>query len=133
LEFSFERIFILFICASRNARAVSFSLPICPYPVKRIDNAESASNPSNYIPRTQFHLNIAEFGGDKHRMPVPGSHSPDARRNLRDSEIVSPYHHFYRFDKRHRDLTTQGNENEMLLVLAGFAASLTLSVSITNL
>lgn len=45
------------------------------YPIKRTDNAESASSPSNYIPRTQSHLNIAEFGGDKHGAHVPGSHS----------------------------------------------------------
>jgi len=68
-------------------QTISFPSTICPYPVKWTDNTESASNPSNYIPWTQSHLNIAEFGGDKHGAHVSGSHSPDARKDLRDNDI----------------------------------------------
>jgi len=64
-------------------QTLSFSLPDRPYSVKRTDNAESTSSPSNYIPRTQSHLNIVEFGGDKHGAHVPGSHSLGTRRDLR--------------------------------------------------
>lgn len=49
---------------------------------------ESASSPSNYISRMQSHLNIAEFGGDKHGAHVPGSHSPGARRYLWRTEGI---------------------------------------------
>lgn len=76
---------VLRISFKRNLYHLHFSnrlyhSPFRLYPIKRTDNAESASSPSNYIPRTQSHLNIAEFGGDKHGAHVPGSHSPSEEK-----------------------------------------------------
>lgn len=68
------------ICIIRTSRNRLYHSPFRLYPIKRTDNAESASSPSNYIPRTQSHLNFAEFGGDKHGAHVPGSHSPGEER-----------------------------------------------------
>lgn len=101
---------------------ISFSLPICPYPVKRTDNAESASNPSNYIPRMQSHLNIAEFGGDKHGAHVPGSHSPDAKRDLRDNDVarqrITSIDLISANRCRFSDTMTQGRESKFLSTCA---------------
>lgn len=39
-------------------------------------------SPSNYISRTQSHLNIAEFDGDKHEPHGSGSHLPSTKRDF---------------------------------------------------
>lgn len=50
----------------------------------------------------QFHLNIAEFGGDKHGTHVPGSHSPGAKRDLRRTKgmrgLLAREDNFHRFN-----------------------------------